>query len=117
MTGAGRRIRRFPRATQARVPELDDDDRFEPPAELDRIVLRQAREAIERRAARARLPGPTLGLAHGARGDLAAGLHGHPAPRRARTRSPVPEVTVQNINQQIEYPVAAPQPMGAAPAE
>jgi len=29
----------------------------------------------------------------------------------------VPEVTVQNINQQIEYPVAAPQPMREAPAE
>ena len=28
----------------------------------------------------------------------------------------MPEVTVQNINQQIEYPVAAPQPMGEAPA-
>ena len=92
------------------------EDPFEPPEELDRIVLHQAREAIERERPERLYHGPRWGMPVALAATLllvfTVVLHvGVP------NKQPVPEVTVQNINQQIEYPVAAPQPMGEAPAE
>ena len=52
-------------------------------AELDRVVLRQAREAIETRAAAARVPRTALGGAGRARGDAGARVHGHLPGRHA----------------------------------
>ena len=92
------------------------EDPFEPPQELDRIVLRQARDAIERERPERVYQGPRWGMPVALAATLllvfTVILH-----LGVQTKAPVPEVTVQNINQQIEYPVAAPQPMGAAPAE
>ena len=81
----------------------DDDDGLEPPAELDRIVLRQAREAIE----------PSGRSACSAR---RAGARPLRSPRRCCSalsvvfqvgmpRSvPVGEVTVQNVAREIPPP-------------
>ena len=82
------------------------EDPFEPPEELDRIVLRQAREAIERERPDRVYHGPRWGMPVALAATLllvfTVVLHvGVP------NKAPVPEVTVQNINQQIEYPVAA----------
>ena len=77
------------------------DDMFEPPAELDRVVLRQAREAIETaRPVRVfRNPRWATPVALAATLLLAftvlfyAGL--------SQTRAPVPEVSVQNVAEEI----------------
>ena len=83
------------------------DDLFEPPAELDRVVLRQAREAIESdRPVRVfRAPRWSAPIAIAATLVLAftvmfqAGMPLKPAP--------VPEVTVQTIAERVEIPDAA----------
>jgi hypothetical protein len=92
------------------------EDPFEPPEELDRIVLRQARDAIERDRPERLYHGPRWGMPVALAATLllvfTVVLH-----LGVQNEAPVPEVTVQTINQQIEYPAAAPQPMGEAPAE
>lgn len=89
-----------------RAPEQDV---LEPPEEVDRIVLRQAREAIEIRSA----PREIRGLGWGAPLALAASLLlafavilnvGRPK------KEPVPEVTVEHVAQRLEYPAAAVPP-------
>jgi len=92
------------------------EDPFEPPEELDRIVLRQAREAIEPERPEQVYHGPRWGMPVALAATLllvfTVVLHvGVP------NNAPVPEVTVQNINQQIEHPVAASRPMSEAPAQ
>ena len=93
------------------------DDVLEPPPELDRIVLRQAREAIEAERPQRVYRGPGWGapLALAATLLLAftiilqVGM-----PKKAR----VPEVTVQTVAQRLDYPAAAPAaatPRAAAP--
>src|SRR5678816_1815017 len=91
------------------------DDMFEPPAELDRVVLRQAREAIEsERPVRVfRNPRWAAPVALAATLVMAftvlfyAGL--------PRSQAPVPEVTVQNIADRVDVPRAE-APMESAPA-
>jgi hypothetical protein len=91
------------------------DDMFEPPADLDRVVLRQAREAIEaERPLRVfRNPRWATPVALAATLVLAftvlfyAGL--------PQKRAPVPEVTVQNVAERIDMTQAEP-PIEAAPA-
>lgn len=90
------------------------DDMFEPPAEIDRIVLRQAREAIETRKG----PREIRGMAWGAPLALAASL------LVAFTillnigvkHEAVPEVTIEHVAQrrdlpppQFNYPMAGTQ--------
>jgi hypothetical protein len=85
-----------------RAPEQDV---LEPPEEVDRIVLRQAREAIEIRNS----PREIRGLGWGAPLALAATLLvafsvilnvGRPR------KEPVPEVTVEHVAQRLDYPAA-----------
>jgi hypothetical protein len=91
-------------------------DDLEPPAELDRIVLRQAREAIEadkpQRVFRA--PYWSMPVALAATLVLAFTIIlnvGMP------TRQKKPEVTVQNVSRQLDMPAAeAPPPPVAAAA-
>jgi len=91
------------------------DDMFEPPAELDRVVLRHAREAIEsERPLRVfRNPRWATPVALAATLLLAftvlfyAGL--------PQKEAPVPEVTVQNITERVDMPQAE-APMGSAPS-
>ena len=91
------------------------DDLFEPPAELDRVVLRQAREAIEsERPLRVfRNPRWATPVALAATLVLAftvlfyAGL--------PQKQGPVPEVTVQNVAERVDVPQAE-APMESTPA-
>ena len=91
------------------------DDMFEPPAELDRVVLRHAREAIEsERPLRVfRNPRWATPVALAATLLLAftvlfyAGL--------PQKEAPVPEVTVQNITERVDMPQAE-APMASAPS-
>lgn len=85
-----------------RAPE---QDLLEPPEEVDRLVLRQAREAIEIRNG----PREIRGLGWGAPLALAATLLlaftvilniGRPG------KEPVPEVTVEHVAQRLDYPAA-----------
>jgi len=94
-----------------------DDEMFEPPAELDRVVLRQAREAIKPEepmrvfsAPRWSMPialAATLVLAFAV--IFRAGMPQEKAP-------PKPEVTVQNISDRVESPAAAPPLVAETPA-
>lgn len=82
------------------------DDGLEPPAELDRLVLRQAREAIEAEKPHRVFRAPAWGMPVALAATLVLGftvfLHvGAPVkPRKA-------EVTVQTIARTIETPAAA----------
>jgi hypothetical protein len=91
------------------------DELFEPPAELDRIVLRQARQAIEGERPQRMFHGPGWGMPVALAATLLlaftvilnVGMQG---------QGPVPEVTVENVAQQVEYREAAPAPAPAAEA-
>jgi hypothetical protein len=85
-----------------RAPEQDV---LEPPEEVDRIVLRQAREAIEIRNS----PRVIRGLAWGAPLALAATLLVAFAVILnvgTSRKQPVPEVTVESVAQRVDYPAA-----------
>ena len=82
------------------------DDGLEPPAALDRIVLRQARQAIEderpiRMFGMPRWAAPTAIAATLVLGVSIVFKAGMPPDTR------VPEVTVENVAQRAEYPAAA----------
>lgn len=84
-----------------------DDDDLEPPAELDRIVLRQAREAIEadkpQRVFRGPRWGAPIALAATVLVALSVVFHGGmPA------TSPVGEVAVQSISREVATPADEP---------
>jgi len=89
-----------------------EEDPLEPPAELDRIVLRRAREAIETQ------PEPAY---HGTRWGMPVALAAtllvvfsvflHLGVQR---NEPAAQVTVQSVSQQLDYPAAAPSPENAA---
>ena len=90
------------------------EDVLEPPSELDRLVLRQAREAIRRES-----PEPAY---HGTRWGMPVALAATVLVATTILlnvglphREPVPQVTVQNVTQRVESmsapaPVAAPAP-------
>jgi len=85
---------------------------LEPPAELDRIVLRRAREAIESDRPEPMYHGPRWGMPVALAATLLVALTvvlhlGMPKKER------VPEVTVQSVSQQRE-PAAAPAPSATA---
>jgi hypothetical protein len=82
-------------------------DDLEPPAELDRIVLRQAREAIEAEQPQRHFRAPSWGMPVALAATLVLAFTiilrvGLPAKEAS------PEVTVQNVSRKVEYPVAAP---------
>jgi len=90
-----------------------EEDPLEPPAELDRIVLRRAREAIE-----ADRPEPAY---HGTRWGMPVALAAtllvvlsvflHLG---VQSNKQTTEVTVESVSQQLDYPAAAPPSEGAA---
>jgi|SRR5687767_5379034 len=86
-------------------------DELEPPAELDRIVLRQAREAIEAEKPQRMFRAPSWGMPVALAATLVLAFTiilrvGMPAKEAA------PEVTLQNVARTVEYP----PPPAAAPA-
>jgi hypothetical protein len=91
-------------------------DGIEPPAELDRLVLRQAREAIRSETSEPAYHGTRWGMpvAIAASVLVAATIVLHIG---LTQREPVPQVTVQNITQRTEQ-AATPAPTATpAPAE
>lgn len=82
------------------------NDLLEPPEEVDRVVLRQAREAIEldrpQPAFRGAHWGAPLAIAATLLVTFTVVLH-----FMGGTKKPVPEVTVQQVSQQVEPPAPA----------
>ncbi len=96
------------------VFERPQDDLFEPPAELDRVVLRQAREAIKADEPMKVFSAPRWSVPVALAATLVLAFTvifqaGMPA-----KKAPQPEVTVQNVAEEV----AGPQPQNetASPA-
>jgi len=90
----------------------DVDDGLEPPAELDRIILRQAREAIEGDRPMRVFHAPRWIAPVSIAATLVLGLAivfkaGVPVVDK------VPEVTIENVAQRVDYPAAAAEPRSA----
>jgi hypothetical protein len=90
-----------------RRPLFGSNDQLEPPAELDRIVLRQAREAIEAERPQRHFRAPSWGMPVALAATLVLAFTiilrvGLP------TKEAASEVTVQNVSRKVEYPVPAP---------
>jgi len=83
-----------------------EEDPLEPPAELDRIVLRRARDAIEAERPEPLYHGPRWGMPVALAATLLIALTVilHVGMQK---KERIPEVTVQNAASQVEYPAAA----------
>jgi hypothetical protein len=93
-----------------------EDESLEPPAELDRLVLRQAREAISGDRPQRMFRAPRWGAPLAIAATLVLGLTfvfkaGLPTTTELR-----PQVTVENIAQRAEVPAEAAAPAAAADA-
>jgi len=102
-------------ARRRRIFRLPERDVLEPPADVDRIVLRQAREAIESRHTDREI----RGMSWGAPLALAASLlvaFTIVLNVGATRREPVPEVTIESVAQRREAPPPAPAAADFAPA-
>jgi hypothetical protein len=84
------------------------DDMFEPPPELDRVVLRQAREAIETEPPLRVFRGPRWAAPTALAATLVLAVAVVFQAGMPDSRKPVAEVTVQNVAQRLEVPEAAP---------
>jgi hypothetical protein len=118
MAGSDEEFEDFLKRRKA-VFERRKDELFEPSAELDRVVLRQAREAIKPPEPMRVFSAPrwTMPIALAATLVLAFTIifqAGMPPKRETR-----PEVTVQNVAERVDYPVAdnTNQPAAAPPRE
>ncbi len=90
-------------------------DDLEPPAELDRLVLRQAREAIEAEKPQRVFRAPSWGMPVALAATLVLALTiilrvGMPAKEAS------PEVTVRNVARTVEYPAPSAVAPASAPA-
>lgn len=95
-------------------PMFDRDGELEPPIEVDRLVLRQAREAIEAERPHRVFRAPSWGMPVAMAATL---LLAFTIILRVGTTEAVkkPEVTIQTVSRQIEMPPAAPAAPAAAP--
>jgi hypothetical protein len=85
-----------------------EDEMFEPPAELDRVVLRQAREAIKPREPMRMFSAPRWSMPIALAATLLLAFSvvfraGMPQPKS----EPKPEVTVQSVAERVDAPAAA----------
>jgi hypothetical protein len=80
------------------------DDMFEPPEELDRVVLRQAREAIETPRPLRVFSAPRWAAPVALAATLLLAVTVIFQAGMPQTQSPVPEVTVQNVAQRLDNP-------------
>ncbi len=88
-----------------------EDDALEPPPELDRIVLRQAREAIQESPPQRLYRGPRWGAGLSIAATLVVGL-AFVFKAGEITTDVRPQVTIENIAQRMEAPPPAPAPAG-----
>jgi len=92
-----------------RRPMFRRDDELEPPAELDRLVLRRARDAIEGERPQRVFRAPAWGMPVALAATLVLAFT--VILRVGTTQvAKVPEVTVQNVSRQVELAPAAPPP-------
>jgi hypothetical protein len=91
------------------------DDMFEPPAELDRVVLRHAREAIESDRPTRVFRNPRWATPVALAASLLLGFTMLFYAGLPQKQAPVPEVTVQNIAERVDVPQAE-APMESAPS-
>jgi len=91
------------------------DDLFEPPAELDRVVLRQAREAIESERPVRVFRNPRWAMPLALAATLVLGFSVVFYAGLPQQHAPVPEVTVQNVAERVDMPQAE-APVETAPA-
>jgi hypothetical protein len=82
------------------------DDMFEPPAELDRVVLRHAREAIESDRPVRVFRNPRWATPVALAASLLLGFTMLFYAGLPQKQAPVPEVTVQNIAERVDVPQA-----------
>jgi len=103
----------FDEFLRKRRPMFGRDDQLEPPLELDRVVLRQAREAIESERPHRVFRAPSWGMPVALAATLVLAFT---IILRVGTPDVVnkPEATIQNVSRQIEIPAAAPPPPQAA---
>lgn len=98
-----------------------DDDMFEPPAELDRVVLRQAREAIKPEEPMRMFSAPRWSMPLALAATLLIAFAVIFKAGMPTDTAPKPEVTVQSITDRVETPAAAAPPpaeeVGAARVE
>jgi hypothetical protein len=86
------------------------EDPLEPPDELDRLVLRQAREAVKASQPPRVFTGPRWGAPLAVAATLVLALTVILNVGKPVKPDPIPEVTVQSVAQRVEYPAAAPAP-------
>jgi len=91
------------------------DDMFEPPAELDRVVLRQAREAIQTDRPVRVFRGPRWATPVALAATLVLTFTVVFYAGMPQKHAPVPEVIVQNVAERVEIPEAA-APVAPAPS-
>jgi hypothetical protein len=96
-----------------RRPLFGRDAELEPPLELDRVVLRQAREAIENERPQRMFRTPSWGMPVALAATLVIAFTiilrvGKPEIVKQ------PQVAVQNVSRQVEIPAAAPPPPAPA---
>jgi len=89
------------------VFERPRDDLFEPPAELDRVVLRQAREAIKSDEPMKVFSAPRWSVPVALAATLVLAFTVVFQAQMPAKKAPIPEVTVQNVAEDVAYP--APQ--------
>jgi hypothetical protein len=90
------------------------DDMFEPPPELDRVVLRQAREAIETEQPLRVFRGPRWAAPLALAATLVLAIAVVFQADMPDNRKPVAEVTVQNAAQRVDVPEATAPAAAAA---
>jgi len=91
------------------------DDMFEPPAEIDRVVLRQAREAIESERPLKVFHGPRWAAPVALAATMLLAVTILFQASDPATQAPVPEVTVQNVAERVDVADAA-APVAPAPS-
>lgn len=91
------------------------DDLFEPPADLDRVVLRQAREAIQTERPVRVFHGPRWGTPVALAATVLLTFTVLFYAGMPTKQAPVPEVTVQNVSGRVEISEAA-APTAASPS-
>lgn len=120
MTGSGDEFEDF---LERRKPVFrrPDDEMLEPPAELDRVVLRQAREAIKPEEPMRVISAPRWSMPLALAATLLVAFAVIFKAGMPPDTTPKPEVTVQSITDRVETPPAAAPPpaeeVGAALGE
>ncbi|HEU4780922.1 MAG TPA: hypothetical protein VFS58_13650 [Steroidobacteraceae bacterium] len=106
MSGSDEEFEDFLKRRKA-VFQRTQDELFEPPAELDRVVLRQAREAIKPEEPMRVFSAPRWSMPIALAATLVLAFTVIFQAGMPTTQSPTPEVTVQNVAERVDHPESA----------